>query len=112
MHLWPGYQMSIQQCELGILLNCDIVFKRMHEDTVHDFLLEAKHSDNFQYCFLEKVLGLEVTTHDNLTYRIDDVDFQKTPQSTFQLNGETISYLDYYAQVNIYHLVCIAKIFF
>lgn len=38
-----------------------------------------------------------LTDYNNNTYRIEDVDFNTTPSSTFVLkNGDQISYMDYY----------------
>lgn len=44
------------------------------------------------------VIGQVVLTgYNNNTYRVDDVDFEVNPRSTFQLrNGENVSYIDYY----------------
>lgn len=44
------------------------------------------------------MVGLVVLTdYNNNTYRISDVDFDTTPNSTFQLrNGDSVSYKDYY----------------
>ena len=44
-----------------------------------------------------------LTGYNNNTYRIDDVDYDVRPSSTFKLrNGESISYKDYYASK--YHI--------
>ena len=53
---------------------------------------------DFQAIFSSQVIGVIVLTgYNNNTYRIDDVDFQVSPRSTFRKkNGEEISYCDYY----------------
>ena len=43
--------------------------------------------------------------YNNKTYRIDDIDWDKTPASTFEMSrggreGSQISYVDYYQQVS------------
>ena len=46
--------------------------------------------------------------YNNKTYRIDDIDWEGTPQSTFkQRSGEEITFIDYYKKVNLHsHTVC------
>jgi aubergine-like protein len=57
-----------------------------------------------QNVFTKAVLGCIVLTgYNNRTYRVDDVDFDLTPRSTFKLrSGESISYVDYYLKVSVF----------
>lgn len=102
IQLWPGYQTSIRKYEKDILLGCDVIHKVMRTDTVYDLLKETLNLDraNFQKNFKEKVLGLTVLTeYNNKTYRIDDVDFEKSPKSTFNRRQGEISFAAYYKEV-------------
>lgn len=61
---------------------CDVAHKVMQNYTVYDLMRETYNSDrtNFQNNFKQKVIGLTVlTAHNNQKYRIDDVDFEKSP---------------------------------
>lgn len=74
--------MSIRYHEAGILLNCYIAHKLMRTETIYDILSQCQREDaaNFKENFIRKVLCMTVlTAYNNKTYRIDDVDFQKTP---------------------------------
>lgn len=85
-----------------LLLNCDVVHKVMRTDTVYDMMSETRRSDpgNFRDNFQKKVLGITVLTgYNNKTYRIDDVDYTKTPLSTFMRNESEVTIAAYYAEV-------------
>lgn len=71
----------------------------MRSDTAYDVLRKCQHEDtNFKDTFFDSIVGKTVlTAYNNKTYKIADVDFDKSPASTFDLkNGETTSYIDYY----------------
>ncbi|KAJ8925852.1 hypothetical protein NQ315_009704 [Exocentrus adspersus] len=99
LELWPGYYTSMRQHERDILMNCDIQFKVMRIDNVYDMMLECRGA-NMRREFQSKVIGNVVLTYyNNKTYRIDDVDFSKTPDSTFPMrDGRQMSFVEYYQQ--------------
>lgn len=102
IQLWPGYETSIRDHQSGILLNCDVAHKVMRTDTVYDLMREIRRNNqgNFENDFRQKVLGMTVLTgYNNKTYRIDDVDFNITPSSTFLKNKNEISIRHYYEEV-------------
>lgn len=98
LELWPGFTTSMRQHEKDILLNVDVSSKVMRTDTVLDLFSECMNSRNPKAEFQERVIGNVVLTfYNNKTYRIDDVDFSMTPESTFaKRDGEQISYMEYY----------------
>jgi aubergine len=98
LQLWPGYQTSIRQHEQDILVCCEITHKVMRCSTVLDILRECTtNSRDFKTTFAQQMIGQVVLTdYNNKTYRIDDVDFDSTPQSTFSTKNGDISYVDYY----------------
>lgn len=99
MQLWPGYQTSIRQHEQDILLCAEIAHKVMRTETVYDIFKRCfdRSSGDFREDFKRHVIGLTVLTdYNNKTYRINDIDFQKTPRETFNMKGENVSFLDYY----------------
>lgn len=103
LELWPGFDTSIRLYSNNmLLLNCDVVHKVMRTDTVYDMMCETKRSDssNFRDNFQKKVLGITVLTgYNNKTYRIDDVDYIKSPMSTFTRREGEITIAAYYAEV-------------
>ncbi|XP_060658910.1 protein piwi [Drosophila nasuta] len=98
LELWPGYETSIRQHERDIMLCSEIAHKVMRTETVYDILVRssqnpARHQEEFRM----NVLGLIVLTdYNNKTYRINDVDFTKSPLATFNCKGRDISFVEYY----------------
>lgn len=103
MELWPGFETSIRNHVSDILLNCDVAHKVMRMDTVYDLLKETHRADsqNFERNFKQKALGLTVlTSYNNTTYRVDDVDFEHSPLTTFDRKGTPVSLKAYYLEVS------------
>lgn len=74
----------------------------MRTDTVYELMRDTRRNDphNFENSFRKKVLGMTVLTgYNNKTYRIDDVDFNITPSSTFSRNKTEVTIKQYYAEV-------------
>ncbi|KAL7738918.1 hypothetical protein ACLKA6_016921 [Drosophila palustris] len=98
LELWPGYETSIRQHERDILLSTEITHKVMRTETVYDILVNssqnpARHQEEFRM----NVLGLIVLTdYNNKTYRINDVDFAKSPLATFNCKGRDVTFVEYY----------------
>lgn len=77
----------------------------MRTDTVYDLMREINrnNSNNFENTFRQRVLGMTVLTgYNNKTYRIDDIDFSKTPSSMFPRRNTEISIREYYAEVTTF----------
>lgn len=70
----------------------------MRRETVYDILCQVRteHRD-FRTKAEQTLLGLTVLTeYNNKTYRIDDIKWDKSPESTFDMKGEQVSFVDYY----------------
>lgn len=95
----------MRQHERNILLNVDLSFKFMRTDTVYDLLMQCNQG-NIRKEFQASVIGsIVLTSYNNKTYRIDDVDFDSTPTSTFKkADGTEISFQQYFQQVRIFAL--------
>jgi aubergine len=98
LQLWPGYQTSIRQHEEHIMVCAEITHKVMRCSTVLDILRECTtNSRDFKTTFAQQMIGQVVLTdYNNKTYRVDDVDFESSPSSTFSTKDGDISYVDYY----------------
>ncbi|XP_068150422.1 LOW QUALITY PROTEIN: protein aubergine-like [Drosophila tropicalis] len=98
MELWPGYQTSIRQHEADILLCSEVAHKVMRTDTLFNILSETiRDNDDYQAAFRRQVIGMVVfTDYNNKTYRVDEVDFDSSPLSTFTTKNGDITYVDYY----------------
>lgn len=73
----------------------------MRTETAHDILVKCyENTSNYKVAFENKMIGMTVLTkYNNKTYKITDVNFDDTPETTFTLkNGDVVSYIDYYKQ--------------
>lgn len=101
LELWPGYLTSIRQHEQDVLLCSEITHKVMRTETIHDILrniTQRSRGANWHDEFIKTVVGMTVLTdYNNKFYRIDDVDFNKSPSSSFESKaGVSTTFIDYY----------------
>lgn len=103
MELWPGYITSIRQHETNILLCGEISTKVMRMTTLHDILTECvQNCKDYKDAFSKEVIGSTVLTdYSNKTYRIDEVDFDRNPLSTFDTKDGKITFVEYFKKVRI-----------
>lgn len=101
LEIWPGYETSIRQHEHGILLCCEITHKVLRTDTVLEQIQQISQSarGNFRPAVEKALLGtIVMTKYNNKTYKIDDVNWELNPQSTFPWKGRDVSYAQYYSE--------------
>jgi aubergine-like protein len=102
LEVWPGYVTAIDQKEGGLLVNVQISHRVLRQETVLDVLMESRnrHGPEWKNRFLQQVIGESVLTrYNNKSYRVDDIDFETTPESSFQRSdGTNWSFIDYYLQ--------------
>lgn len=103
LELWPGYVTSIRQHEKNILLCAEIAHKVMRNESMLDILEQLKReSIEYRADYMRKVVGKVVLTdYNNQTYRIDAVDFESCPASTFETKRGPETYMNYYYRVRI-----------
>lgn len=100
LELWPGYITAIQAYEGGVMLLADVSHRLLRTDTCLNFMYDIlrKNPQNFQAEVTKQLVGTVVLTrYNNKTYRIDDIAWDKSPESKFTYhNGEEMTYIDYY----------------
>nr|AWH61378.1 putative piwi-1 [Actinia equina] len=100
IELWPGYITSIQHYEGGLMLLCDVSHRLLRTETVMNFMIDmySKYKERYQEETMKQLIGnIVLTRYNNKTYRVDDIEWNKNPLSTFTShNGEEITYIDYY----------------
>lgn len=98
IELWPGYLTSIRQHEKYISVTVEIDYKVMRMETAYTILQQCfANSRNAKDAFVKEMVGTTVLTgYNNKTYRIDDVDWDSSPKSTFITKNGPVSYKDYY----------------
>lgn len=99
LELFPGYLTSIRQHEQDVLMCTELVHKVMRIDTCYGLFEQCMNTRGpFQDNYKRLVIGtIVMTTYgQNKTYRVDDVDFGITPESTFETKTGPISFMQYF----------------
>ena len=85
------------------MLTLDVSHRVLNQRTVYDFLEECIHhskrgSGNYQELFKKGIIGnIVVTKYNNKSYRVDDVNFDINPTTTWKdSKGNDQSYVGYY----------------
>ncbi|XP_039099724.1 piwi-like protein 2 isoform X2 [Hyaena hyaena] len=102
LQIWPGYAASIRRTDGGLFLLADVSHKVIRNDSVLDVMhaVYQQNKENFQdECTKLLVGNIVITRYNNRTYRIDDVDWNKTPKDSFTMSdGKEITFLEYYSK--------------
>ncbi|XP_007905583.1 piwi-like protein 2 isoform X2 [Callorhinchus milii] len=102
LQLWPGFSASIRRTDGGLMLLADVSHKVLRNDSVLEVMqvIYQRSSESFQDdCTKQLVGSVIMTKYNNRTYRIDDIDWDKSPLSSFQLtDGSNITFCDYYSK--------------
>lgn len=63
----------------------------------HAFQSSRGNMDQYKASISKALLGsIVITRYNNKTYRIDDIDFNQTPMSTFKCKDREATYVEYY----------------
>nr|XP_061841867.1 piwi-like protein 2 isoform X1 [Nerophis lumbriciformis] len=102
LQVWPGYSTSIKQTDGGLHLCVDVSHKVLRNDSVLNVMniLYQQSKEKFRdECTKELVGSIIITRYNNRTYRIDAIEWDKSPKDTFTLmNGTKTSFVDYYSK--------------
>uniref|UniRef100_A0A8C9MRR2 Piwi-like protein 2 n=1 Tax=Serinus canaria TaxID=9135 RepID=A0A8C9MRR2_SERCA len=104
LHIWPGYAVSIRRKDGGLFLMVDAIHKIIRSESVLS-VMQTIHSQSqrtFQdECTKQLVGSVVMTRYNNRTYRVDDIDWDKTPKDTFTLaSGQEITFVEYYSKTH------------
>ncbi|KAF7199718.1 piwi-like protein 2 isoform X1 [Nothobranchius furzeri] len=102
LQVWPGYSTSIKRTDGGLYLSVDVSHKVLRNDSVLNVMnnLYQQSKENFQdECTKEFVGSIVITRYNNRTYRIDAIDWNKSPKDTFTLmDGTKTTFMSYYSK--------------
>nr|XP_055054548.1 piwi-like protein 2 [Misgurnus anguillicaudatus]XP_055054549.1 piwi-like protein 2 [Misgurnus anguillicaudatus]XP_055054550.1 piwi-like protein 2 [Misgurnus anguillicaudatus] len=100
LQVWPGYSTSIKHTDGGLYLLVDVSHKVLRNDSVLDIMnvIYQESRESFQdQCTKEFVGTIVITRYNNRTYRIDDIEWSKSPKDTFTLaDGSVTTFVEYY----------------
>ncbi|XP_030883830.1 piwi-like protein 1 [Leptonychotes weddellii] len=100
--IWPGYVTSILEYETSITLCADVNHKLVRMQTAYDLISALRDGFPAKQDLREQVskqlVGSIVSTiFNNKTYRVDDIDWEETPRTTFKTSdGAEITFVEYY----------------
>ncbi|XP_068891661.1 piwi-like protein 2 isoform X2 [Aphelocoma coerulescens] len=104
LHIWPGYAVSIRRKDGGLFLMVDAIHKIIRSESVLSMMqsIHAQCQRTFQdECTKQLVGSVVMTRYNNRTYRVDDIDWDKTPKDTFTLaSGQEITFVEYYSKTH------------
>ena len=95
LEVWPGYATTIAKYENNVMLTSDLAFKILRSDTVlavmEDIHQKYYNRGNYKEEIIRQLVGQTVLTrYNNCTYRIDDIDFSKTPLDSFKTTNRKL----------------------
>jgi hypothetical protein len=102
LEVWPGYITHITEQEGGLLLMADVSHRVLRIETCFDVMStehnRTKGGPTFHSECVKQIVGqIVLTRYNNNTYRVDDIDWNQSPKSTFPLrSGGEMSYVEYY----------------
>lgn len=80
-----------------VLRVCSAKPQVLRRDSVLDLLAAIRTAANYRDEATRRVVGTVVMTpYNNRTYRVDDIDWNKSPTSTFMLDGKPKTYVNYF----------------
>uniref|UniRef100_A0A8C9JL02 Piwi like RNA-mediated silencing 3 n=1 Tax=Panthera tigris altaica TaxID=74533 RepID=A0A8C9JL02_PANTA len=100
--IWPGYSTSILEYETSITLCADVNHKLLRMQTAYDLIMHVDNKSqrkDAKEISKELVGSIVFTKYNNRTYRVDAINWEETPRSTFKKSGgEEITFVDYYKE--------------
>uniref|UniRef100_A0A224YID3 Aubergine n=1 Tax=Rhipicephalus zambeziensis TaxID=60191 RepID=A0A224YID3_9ACAR len=97
LELWQGLITAIGQYETGVMMVTDTVHKVLRRDSVLDLLSQVSTGPYYREEAMKRVAGcIVMTPYNNKTYRVDDIDWDKSPLSIFDTKEGPKSYIQYY----------------
>nr|CAQ03960.1 piwi-like protein 2 [Isodiametra pulchra] len=104
VEIWPGYITSVSPSDGGLRLLCDVSHKVIRTESVLQFMATARRSardeEHFKKIVAEEIVGTSVLTpYNKKTYKIDDIDWQTSPEGcTFETRDGPVNLVQYYKQ--------------
>eukprot|EP00301_Raphidiophrys_heterophryoidea_P018900 c3892_g1_i2.p1 GENE.c3892_g1_i2~~c3892_g1_i2.p1 ORF type:complete len:425 (-),score=80.54 c3892_g1_i2:1223-2497(-) len=101
LEIWPGFTSSIMNLQKGVMLNADICRKVVRQESALDVLRKVQTEAGgrgFEDKAKSAIVGMVIlTSYNNRTYRIKDIDFHRTPLEKFEgKDKKSISLMEYY----------------
>ncbi|GAB6030356.1 Piwi-like protein 1, variant 2 [Chamberlinius hualienensis] len=100
LEVWPGYVTVMGRYDTEVLLNTEFIHKIVRMDTVIHLLNDIRNRNPRSYREeSERILigCIVLTRYNNKTYKIDSIDWDKSPESSFpKKDNTTQTFYEYY----------------
>jgi aubergine-like protein len=102
IEVWPGFNTTINRFSFGTLLNLNMIHRVLRPNTAYEEIMRIRNNTKNQMEVEIEIKNMfkgavVLTRYNNdKTYIIDDVDFSKTPKTTFELKEGPLSFIEYY----------------
>uniref|UniRef100_A0A182MXI9 Piwi n=1 Tax=Anopheles dirus TaxID=7168 RepID=A0A182MXI9_9DIPT len=99
LEIYPGYITSVRQHEQEVMMCVEITHRVMRRDTCYQLMSSVQRQPGpFRENFHRAIVGaIVMSTYNQKTYRIVDVDFSTTPSSSFtKADGTSITFMEYF----------------
>jgi len=86
LELWPGFVAVMRQQEENVMLRVDLTFKALRTENVFQQMREIRNNypEDFQRKCEEEIVGaIVMTRYNRRTYKVNGIEWTKTPMSTF-----------------------------
>ncbi|XP_075980297.1 argonaute 3 isoform X2 [Anticarsia gemmatalis] len=103
LEVWPGYVTAVDEYEGGLMLTLDSTHRVLRTQSVLSFIKDTVQAEgaNWKRILSERLVGCSVmTSYNKKLFRIDSIDDNMTPKSTFEKLDKgvpvKISFIEYY----------------
>jgi len=102
LELWPGFNASVNIINKEIYLNINAIYKVLRQETalivIQSLKKKSSKTEDFQQEVQEYFKNISVLTRYNndKNYIISKVDFDRSPQDTFETKTGPISFMEYF----------------
>ena len=106
LKIWPGFSASLYGTNTSSILKIDLCSKVANTSTVLSFIQELKmkgvpSNDSINQLLKGRVI---YTIYNNKTYKVEGVNFSRTPKDEFKQKNNTITFLAYYEKYYSYKI--------
>jgi aubergine-like protein len=101
LELINGLSTSIALYEQKLLLCAELTHKLLHKKTIHDMMSDiyrrCRSDAEFKEQVTSEIVGrIVMTTYNNKTYKIDDINWDQNPTNTFNTKRGDVTFIEYY----------------
>lgn len=98
MQLWPGFYTSVENTMAGSVLCVDVAHKVIRTGSILSMMDQSMERGGRKAVERDLIGQIVITRYDHRTYRIDGIEWDLTPLSTFDRSGTPCTFIQYYQE--------------